>query len=116
MTKNNKIALFVVLLLLAGGGFYWFNEEQKQKPSIQLSNRNPQQGRVDFKMSYQGQKVQGTAYRGNVYQKTVEGITFQYDTHELTSQEGGNAGANIVFSILDEQNNVVKAQNVPFYG
>ncbi len=78
MSKNTKIVLFFVLLLAAGGGLWCQQHQESRKPSIVLSNANHQDKTVKFKMSYEGQQVEGVAYKGHVYLKQKGETAFMY--------------------------------------
>lgn len=107
MSKNNKNALLFLLLVLAGGGAWLYNNHQAaQKPSIILSNINPEQGTVAFKMGYQGESVEGTAYRGQLFQKQEGDVSFMYSQLEQ----------DIVFYIHDKGGNSILAKRAYLNG
>jgi hypothetical protein len=103
MTNRNKI--IIVLVVLAMGGFIIYNsKDNNSKPKIEVTSINQVTKEVAFKMSYKDLKFATTVKLGGIRQQVLGDYTFQAITQ----------GQNIVLSIKDKTNKVLKTKTVSF--
>lgn len=103
MTNRNKI--IIVLIVLAIGGFVVYNfNANNNEPKIELTSINKATKEVAFKMSYKDKKFATTVKLGGIRQQVLGDYTFQAITQ----------GQNIVLSIKDKSNKVLKTKTVSF--
>lgn len=103
--NKKKIAIIAVVVIL-GGILIWKWNQNRNQPQIKILKTNSTNKQVQFEMMYKGMRFATTMTHGGIRRQVINGHTFEAVTE----------GNSLVFSIKDEQGDILAKKTIQFNG
>lgn len=102
----NKKKIVIITLVILGGILIWKWNQDRNQPQIKILKTNSTSKQVQFEMMYKGMRFATTMTHGGIRRQVINGHTFEAVTE----------GNSLVFSIKNEQGDILATKSIQFNG